>query len=117
MTGLLMKLVICPVTLLISDVLFNGVNYYNIYQPIIVGIVLAVAAHMMELLLLRKGTLRMSNIADFIAAFAIVYLSQFLLPFAAVTFTGALFTAALLTITEHFQHLYLIKSGKTRKTA
>lgn len=82
---------------------------------IIVGLILAFAAHMMEILVLKKGTFWISTIADFIAAFAIVYLSQFLLRNVSITFLNTSLTALLLTVTEYFQHNYLIKSGKTKK--
>lgn len=117
MVGLIMKLIICPVTLIISDVLFRGLNYATVSQAIIVGVVLALSAHMMELLLLRKENFWISTIADFIASFAIVYFSQFFFANARITFSGALFAAILLTFTEYFQHMYLIKTGRTRKTA
>lgn len=110
-----MKLIICPITLIISDLLIWGIDYTNIYQPIIVGVILAVLAHTMELFLLKRETFWTSNIADLIAAFAVVYLSQFFIPDARVTLLGALLAALLLFLTEYFQHLYLLRSGKVKK--
>jgi len=49
------------------------------------------------------------------AAFAIVYLSQFVLRDVSITFFSAILTAILLTVTEYFQHNYLIKTDKTKK--
>ncbi|KNY27971.1 DUF2512 family protein [Pseudobacteroides cellulosolvens] len=117
MTGFIIKLFICPIILIISDALFNNVNYANLYQPIIIGLILAVLAHTMEVLLLRKGTLWTSNAVDFIASVIIVYITQFFLQGAKITFLGALFTSVLLSVTEYFQHLYLIKSGKWAKSS
>ncbi|WHH60054.1 DUF2512 family protein [Petroclostridium sp. X23] len=116
MTGFIMKLIICPIVVIISDALLNSVNYASIYQSIGVGIVLAVFAHMMEVLILREGTFWISTIADFIAALGVVYLSQFVLYGAVVTFAGALITSLLLAITEYFQHVFLINAGKTKKS-
>ncbi len=115
MTGFIIKLLSCPIILLISDALFNGINYNNVYQPIIVGVVLAVLAHGMEVLLLRKGTFWISNTADLVTAFLIIWISQLFLPGARVTFLGALLPAVLLAVAEYVLHMYLIRSGKWAK--
>lgn len=111
-----MKLIICPLTVYISDILFKGVFYSTIYQPIVVGLILAVSAHMMEVLMLKRDTQWMSLALDFVAATAIVYFSQFFLRGSVVSLNGALLTAFLLGITEYFQHMWLISTGKTKKT-
>ncbi|MGE4284915.1 MAG: DUF2512 family protein [Clostridia bacterium] len=116
LTGFIMKLIMCPLIVVIYDALLNNVNYASIYQSIGIGIFLAVLAHMMEVLILREGTFWISTIVDLVAAFGIVYLSQFVLRGAAVTFTGALIISLLLTISEYFQHLFLVNTGKTRKS-
>jgi len=114
MIGLIIKLIVCPITILISNYLFG--LQYTVFQAIIVGLFLAVAAHIMEFILLRKGTFALSTFADLFAAFLIVYLSQFVLRNVTITLTSALFTALLLTATEYFQHKYLISTGKTKKS-
>lgn len=111
-----MKIIICPAVLWISSVLFPQVYYPYWYQIVIVGIVLALAGHMMEVLMLKEGTLWSSTIMDFIAATIIVYFASFFFVGARVTFTGALITAVLLVFTEYFQHFWLIRSGKTKKS-
>ncbi|OYD08253.1 DUF2512 family protein [Paludifilum halophilum] len=115
MIGLLVKLIVCPSVVLLSTAMFADVYYPYIYQPIIVGLVLAVVGHMMELLLLKRGTFWLSNIMDFIAATAIVYFSAFFFAGAQMTVIGALLTGFLLTVAEYFQHLWLIRTGKTQK--
>ena len=115
MTGLIMKLIICPLGLIFSDYLFSDVYYPYIYQPIFIGIAIAILGHLMELFLLKPGTLLISTIADFLVAFVIVYFSQFILPGISLTLIGASLTSTLLALTEYFQHLYLIRSGKTRE--
>lgn len=116
MAGLITKIFVCPITVVISAFLFTNVDYAAIYQPIIVGLVLAVAAHMMEVMILRKGTLWMSTVMDFIAATLIVYFVSLLFAGAAVSFLGAVLTAILISITEYFEHQWLIKSGRTEKS-
>jgi uncharacterized membrane protein YeaQ/YmgE (transglycosylase-associated protein family) len=115
MLGLIVKLIVCPLTVILASVIFPNVNYTAFYQPIIVGLILAVSAHMMEVFLLKRGTFWISTIADFIAATIIVYVVS-LFQVATVTFLGAILTAILLTITEIVQHQWLIRSGRTQKS-
>ena len=117
MTGLLMKLAICPIVILLSSFLLLNVNYVDAIQPILIGLMLAVAAHLMELVLLRRGTLWISLAADFVVATFFIYFISDLFAGTYVTFAGAVIVALILGITEYFQHLYLIRSGKTRKMA
>jgi hypothetical protein len=105
----LIKLIVCPSIVLLSNYLFRSVYYPNLYQPILVGVILAVLGHGMEHLILRRGTFWTSNIMDFGAAFAVLYFGQLLLPGSVVNGFGALLVAFLLNITEYFQHKWLIK--------
>ncbi|WP_156288908.1 DUF2512 family protein [Oceanobacillus salinisoli] len=116
MTGLIIKIFVCPITVFIASFLFPNVTYANLWQPIIVGLILAVAAHMMEIFLLKADTFWTSTLMDFAAATLIVYFVSLFLAGAEVTFFGALFTGLLLAVTEIFQHRYLINSGRTRKS-
>lgn len=117
MTSLAMKIVICPIAVLLSSYIFPNVYYPNWFQAILVGIILAAGGVMLEYLFLREGTLWSSNIIDFVASFLIVYFVSQFLPGAVVTFWGAFLVALLITVTEHFQHAFLIRSGRTQKTA
>jgi uncharacterized membrane protein YeaQ/YmgE (transglycosylase-associated protein family) len=116
MTGLIIKLIVCPITVILASYIFPNVEYANLWQPIIVGLILAVSAHMMEVFLLKEGTFLTSTLMDFGAATLIVYFVSLFLVGTEVTFFGALLTGVLLTITEIFQHRYLIQSGRTRKS-
>ncbi|MFC2947741.1 DUF2512 family protein [Virgibacillus sediminis] len=116
MTGLIMKLIICPITVTLASFIFPNVAYAALWQPVLVGLILAVAAHVMEMFLLKDGTLWVSTVMDFGAATLIVYFVSQFLAGAEVTFIGAVLTGILLTITEIFQHRYLIQSGKTKKS-
>ncbi len=116
MTGFLIKLIMCPLILYLTDYISPAVNYGSVYQPLILGLILAVAAHLLEVYLLEKGTLWVSTLADFVAASFIVYFGTLLLPEASITFGGALLAAGLLTVAEYYLHLYLIRTGKTQKS-
>ncbi|SDI38651.1 DUF2512 family protein [Alteribacillus bidgolensis] len=116
MLGLIVKLFVCPITVAIAAFIFPNVNYANLWQPIVVGLILAVSAHMMELFILKKGTFWFSTVLDFIAATILVYVVSLFFATATVTFFGALLTSLLLSITELVQHNWLIKSERTQKS-
>lgn len=54
MAGLIVKLFLCPLTVFFAELVFPKVNYTAFYQPVIVGLVLAESAHMMQVFLLKK---------------------------------------------------------------
>jgi hypothetical protein len=116
LAGLLLKLIVCPVVVILSDALFTEVFYPSLFQSISVGLLLALVGHYMEMWLLKRGTLWMSTLIDLLGAWAIVYFSAYLLPGARITLLGAVFTAILLDVTEYLQHVWLIRSGRTEKT-
>lgn len=116
MTGLIMKIITCPLVLLISDYLFNDVYYPYTYQPIIIGIALAVVGYLVELAMLKPGTVIISSIADFLVTFAIVYLSQFILSGAIITLIGAILISTIMAIVEYLDHAYLVKTNKVKKS-
>jgi uncharacterized membrane protein YeaQ/YmgE (transglycosylase-associated protein family) len=116
MVGFIVKIFVCPITVMIASLIFPNVYYANVVQPIIVGLVLAVSAHMMEVLILKKGTFWLSTVVDFVAGSLIVYFVSLFFATAVVTIFGALLTALLLTFTEIIQHNWLINSGRTEKS-
>lgn len=116
MTGLVVKLIVCPLTIFLSDALFPQVYYPFVYQPILIGIIVAIVAYALEVMILKRGTLWISTFADFIGAAVIVYFVTLLLPGATITVTGALLTALVLALTEHIQHIWLISTGRTKES-
>ncbi|RAL26884.1 DUF2512 family protein [Thermoflavimicrobium daqui] len=116
MKGLLVKLIVCPVVVYISTFLFQDVFYPANYQPIIVGLVLGIVGHLMEVLMLRPGTLWISTFMDFLAATVIIYFSQWFFTGSQITWIGALLTAFFLAVTEYFQHIWLLRNGATEKS-
>ncbi|MUK87314.1 DUF2512 family protein [Ornithinibacillus sp. L9] len=115
MVGLFVKLLVCPITVIIASLIFPNVNFAYWYQPIILGIILAVVGHLMEVLMLREDTRWLSTFMDFIASAVIVYFGAMVFANAEVTFWGAVLTGALLAITEIFQHNWLLASGRAEK--
>jgi hypothetical protein len=113
MTGLVAKLIIYPVTMLISNYVF-GLDY-SLAQAAFIALVLVFASHIIELSILYKGTLWISVAVDFITIFTIIYFSQSLLFDVSINILSALFTTLLISGTELYLHDYLIRTGKTKK--
>ncbi|MBU5442374.1 hypothetical protein KQI79_10105 [Paenibacillus sp. MSJ-34] len=106
----------CPLGVIIASWLFTNVQYSAYYQPIIVGLILAGVGIVMEYMFLKKGTLWISTLMDFIASAIIVYFASNLFAGASVSFFGAILTGILLAAIEYFVHHWLIRSGKTQKS-
>ncbi|MDL4841155.1 DUF2512 family protein [Aquibacillus rhizosphaerae] len=115
MLGFLVKLIVCPVTVIIAWMLFPNVDFFYWFQPVIIGVILAVASHLMELILLNENTVGFSTFMDLIASIIIVYYASMLQTNSEVTFLGAIFTGALLGVTEIIQHRWLVEKNRTQK--
>ncbi|MCR2822611.1 YndM family protein [Lederbergia panacisoli] len=115
MLNLIMKLIVCPIIVIIAANFLTNVNFPYVYQPIVIGITLAVVGHLMEIAILQKGTFWISNAVDFVTSALIIYFLSYFFAGADVTMGGAIITAALLTVVEFFVHLWLIRSGRARK--
>ncbi|HLR72238.1 MAG TPA: DUF2512 family protein [Pseudogracilibacillus sp.] len=113
--GLVVKLIVAPIGIILASWIFPIVNFANWYQPIMLGIVVAVVGYLMEVTMLREDTNWMTLIADFVVASAIVYFGAMFFMNSYVTFLGALLTGALLGVTEIFQHNWLLNSGRAKK--
>ncbi len=115
MSGFLVKIIVCPLIVYIAGVFFRQVSFTALYQPVIIGLILAAAAHTMELYILKPGALWISTAIDFVAATLIIFIVQFFMKGLSISFAGAIFTVLLFTVTEIFQHSWLINSNKTVK--
>ena len=116
MSSLLLKIFICPIGIILSAWLIPGIEYSGYYQPVTVGLILAIVGVLMEYILLKKGTLWFSTLMDFAATVIIVYFISNWFTTAYVTFLGAVLVGALLAVIEYFVHLWLIKTGRTQKS-
>jgi uncharacterized membrane protein YvlD (DUF360 family) len=111
MIGLLLKLIIVPAIVLLSDVFIGSVYFPSFLQAILTGVVLAVDGHVMERLMLRPGTLWITTGFDIVAAAAILLLSAVVFPGVRMPLDGALLVALILGIVEYMYHRWLL-SGK-----
>jgi uncharacterized membrane protein YvlD (DUF360 family) len=116
MVSFLLKIIVCPLGVILAAYALPNVEYGAYYQPILVGVTLAVVGVIMEFVLLHRGTLWVSTLLDFAVTAIVVYYASNSMDGAVVTFMGAIWTSLLLTIVEYFLHLWLIRSGRTKKT-
>lgn len=86
------------------------------FQPILIGLVLAGVGTAMEYLILKRGTLWISTFLDFVASILIIVGLAAFLDGAEVTILGAIIVSLFLAFTEYFTHLFLIRSDKTEKS-
>jgi hypothetical protein len=119
MAELLLKLLVCPIVVLLVDILSGDVDYQAVYQPLAVGLFIAVAGRFMEYFSLKAKTLVISvwisSVIDFVIAFAVVYFSQYLYLGSRITFFGALVTALMIAVTEYFQHVIFLSRSLREK--
>ncbi|HBY05004.1 MAG TPA: hypothetical protein DEH07_10940 [Desulfotomaculum sp.] len=73
MSGFLVKIIVYPLIVYISGLVFRQVSFTALYQPVIIGLILAAVAHTMEIYILRPGTLWISTAIDFVTATLIIY--------------------------------------------
>ncbi|MEQ6377995.1 hypothetical protein RZN25_14345 [Bacillaceae bacterium S4-13-56] len=116
MFGLITKLIVCPLTVWISSLLFESVYFPYTYQPLLLGAVIGIIAHIMELWMLRKDTVLRADLLDFVSAILLVYVLSPFMEGAEVTFLGAVWVGVILGITELPQHRLLVKTGRAKKS-
>jgi uncharacterized membrane protein YcaP (DUF421 family) len=116
MANLLMKIIVIPLIVVVMAWLLPNVDYGPLYEPIVVGLIVAAAGIAMEYLMLRRGTVWMSTLADFVASVVIIYIVSNLFTDANVTFPGAVLVGIVIGVVEYFMHVFLVQSGKTRKS-
>ena len=116
MRSLLLKVIVSPIAVIVSSWICPNVDYANIWQAILVGLIIAVVGTAMEYLLLRRGTLWISTLADFVAALLVVFFVSNAFNGAEVTFWGAVLVSAIIAAAEVFTHSWLIRNGYTRKS-
>lgn len=116
MTGFIMKIILLPLVVAICSGIFGNVDYVSWYQPIVIGVVLAIIGQIMEAIMLNRRTTVMMDIADFIVSALVVYFVSQFLNGAYVTFWGAILTALVITLIEIPVHRWLVRSGRVEST-
>ncbi|MFS0822724.1 DUF2512 family protein [Bacillus sp. 1P02SD] len=116
MTGFIMKIILLPLVVAICSGIFNSFDLVAWYQPIGIGVLLAIIGYLMERMMLRRDTTVMTDIADFVTAALVVYFLTMFYDGARVTLWGAILTALVITLVEIPIHRWLIRSGRTERS-
>lgn len=112
MTSFLLKAIICPLVLILSDGMSEQIRYSHIGQAIVLGLILAAAGTLMEYFLLREGTLWISVAADFAVTVIALYYITNMFEGSSMTFAAAIVVSLILAATEILIHLGLIRTGR-----
>lgn len=103
MLSFIIRLFVTPLLLYLVTKVSQEVEYSSLYQPILIGVILAVIGQLMEIKLYETRLLWACLTIDFTAAFGIIYLSQFLFNHALITPKAALMTSVIFFLSEYFQ--------------
>lgn len=116
MISFILKVVSLPLILMLAMFLFDSVHFGSMWQPLILGAILACVGVAMEYLLLKERTFLLSLILDFVVSVILIWSIANMLDEAAVTLWGAILTSLIIGIAEYFIHSYLLSSGKIEKS-
>lgn len=103
MLSFITRLIVTPLLILLVTKISADVEYPLLYQPIIIGLFLAIIGQLMEIKLFETRFIWTCLAIDFIAAIGIIYLSQFLFINAFVTPNAAVMTSVIFFLSEYFQ--------------
>ncbi len=115
-TNFIMKLILLPLIVAICSGIFDSVDLVAWYQPIGIGVLLAILGYFMEKAMLRRDTTVMTDIADFVTAALVVYFLSLFYDGARVTLWGAILTALVITLVEIAIHRWLVRSDRTERS-
>ncbi|MEQ8175187.1 MAG: hypothetical protein ABRQ26_08980 [Syntrophomonadaceae bacterium] len=108
-TNLWLKIIVSPMLLLLTSFFFSEQIKFSVeYYPIMLGLVFALLAGLLEKKFYQKDKITRLTVIDFFIAFSLVYLvgkGLSLLGMASVNHYGALIYAAAQAIFEHLHHL------------
>jgi len=107
--NLLMKLIAAPLVVWLSSYMFPGLFYTSVWQPLIVGLVIAIAGRIIETVTLVRGTAWLNVLLDIAVATGIIYFSAYFFTGASIEFLAAFFTAAVIGVAEYAIHWYELK--------
>lgn len=114
MSSLLIKLIVFPATLsavdfAVADMQLGGAN------ALWAGLVLALAAHAIDLMLLRRIGAFWTALADAPLFIALLSFVPALLGQSALSISGAIWMSVVLTLTEYALHLHALVHGKVQR--
>lgn len=107
-TNLALKIVVSPLLLWLSAVLFDGLVYVNGYQIISLGLILALAGTFAEWAFLRPGMLWFNTVLDWPLNTFMIFAWTPLFRGAQATFLASVSAGLLFVFAEYAQHRWLI---------
>ncbi|HWP96690.1 MAG TPA: hypothetical protein VN426_07545 [Syntrophomonadaceae bacterium] len=108
-----LKVILVPSMFFLAQILFkNQVQIPIAYYTLSLGLLMAVAAIVIEVLYLDKKNLYFTSGIDFVAATTLVYISHWVFKGSNITFTGALLTGLLVLIVEFGQHVWMLGTNQ-----
>lgn len=109
-TNFILKLVLAPVIVILCDLLSPyQINYASVYEAILIGLAIAIVGFAVEWLMLRRGTLWITTISDFVFTLCIVFFGSMVFNDARVSTAGALIISLIFGIMEYFIHLWVLR--------
>jgi len=118
MVSFLIKLVTIPLVLLITINTSEQIGYREIWQPVVIMLLLIGIGLGMEYMLLKEKTLWLNTVADFFVSFIVLYFISNMFAGGYATIFASLILSLILTLCEYFLHRYLIQASRVgRATA
>lgn len=114
MVFLLVKITLSIAMLFLGTYIFPGISYPYFFQPVILGLIIALTGRLMEYMVLEKGFLWTSTLMDLISFTAIIHIGSLFMEDATITFVGAFLTALLLSVGEHLLHYWIVRTGRSQ---
>ena len=112
MLNLVLKIIICPLTIYIADMLSPQINFYLLMDIIIIGLIVALVGYIGDSFLLKKISNFTLTWIDVILSTLVIWISSWFFTTAQITFSGSLFTGILLGFTEYLSHRMLLSSQR-----
>ncbi len=109
MISLVVKIVTVPLVIFIALYASSELQYDAIWQSLLIIFILICSGLLLESFLLKRISLWLSVLLDFIASFLILYIISNLLEGAHVSLIGAIVLALILAFAEYFLHRFLIR--------
>lgn len=103
MISFIIKLIVTPLLILLATRVSTEIEYPLLYQPILIGLILAGIGQIMELKLFETRLVSLCLLIDFTAAVGIIYISQFLFNNSLITPKATLMTSVIFLLSEYFQ--------------
>lgn len=108
-----LKVILVPSMFFLAQILFKSqVQFPLMYYTLSLGLLMALAAIVIESMYLNAKSLYFTSGIDFVAATCLVYASHWVLKGTHITLAGALLTGLLVLIIEFGQHVWMLRTGQ-----